>query len=118
MALPLQQQVLKQLGYSFVQINSNVVDFPRGLTVDQLTDMQVLSDQLVALDVEIATNIRDSMAVKVQDLTLNYAQYIRETRALASQVLNDLSFIASVPIAFNKYTSSKARAVTAVHNYY
>jgi hypothetical protein len=118
MALPLTQLVLKQLGYSFTQINSNVVVFPSGLTNDQLESIKALSDQLVALDLEIATNIRDSMAIKVQDLTLNYSQYIRETRGLASQTLEDLSYMANLPIKFNKYTTNKTKVVTAVTNYY
>jgi hypothetical protein len=117
MAFPRQTQALLVLGYSLVSIRSNPSLFPSFILEDANSMIYVadILDRLASLDVEIEDNIRDSMAVKVQDLGLDYGAYISNANISASKLLHELSTALSVPLISDKYIGKGK--VTSVKNY-
>lgn len=65
--------------------------------------------RLALLDLDISDNIRDSMAVKVQDLGLDYRAYILNANVSASKLLHELAQALSTPVAFDKYLGQGQR---------
>ena len=118
MAFQTETNVLLALGYSLVTIKSNPKLFPDSVSTDPDSMLFCVSilNSLRALDLELAENTKDSMAVKVQDLGLDYRQYITQTLQRGCRLLEELSTAISVPIITNKYTGSVSRI--AVRNYY
>lgn len=117
MAFSRQTQALLVLGYSLVTIKSNPSLYPPILAEDTDSSAYVLEllDRLALLDTEIADNIRDSMAVKVQDLGLDYAGYILQANVSASKLLHELATAISVPVMVDKYMGQGKR--TTVRSY-
>lgn len=91
MALPSQTRILQTLGYSFVHIRNNQYLFPTGLTAEELAYADDLASKIAAIDIELLENTRDSMAVKVQDLGLDYNRYISQTLGMKERLLDRLS---------------------------
>lgn len=120
MAFPRQTQALLVLGYSLVTIRANPSLFPASLSDDPNSMVYVadMLDRLALLDVEISDNIRDSMAVKVQDLGLDYAGYVMQANVSASKLLHELATALSVPVMCDKYMGSSGVRSKAVQNYY
>lgn len=91
MALPTQTRALQALGYSLVFIKNNPYFFPPNLTLDELTYVEDLVTKIETLDTELLTNTKDSMAIKVADLGLDYNRYISQTLALQDRYKERLS---------------------------
>lgn len=110
-------RALMALGYSLVSINTRSVIFPPNLGVDGMAYVDTLLARLVILDTELETNIRDSMAVKIQDIGVNYAGYIAQARAQGSRLLKELAAATSTPVTFDRYSGSSGNSIT-IRNYY
>lgn len=96
-------------------VRNNPDTFPSGLTVDELAYVSSLVGKIEAIDAELVENTRDSMAIKVQDLGLDYNRYIAQTLALQDRLKTQLSNTTGIDIyedAFDNYNS------LAVRNYY
>jgi hypothetical protein len=65
--------------------------------LDELAYVDSLVTKIQAIDAELLENTRDSMAVKVQDLGLDYDRYISQTLALQERLKTELSFAVGVP---------------------
>lgn len=117
MAYSTSTRVLLALGYSLVNINNGHIRLPDNLTADDFTYFSGILTQLDAIDTELENNTRDSMAVQVQDLTLDYNRYIAQTLARANRLLQQLSRAASTPVAFNKYGGGN-HGIKLVRSYY
>jgi hypothetical protein len=111
MAFSRQTQALLVLGYSLVSIRNNPSLFPPQLGEDPNVMVYVseLLDKLSLLDAEIEDNIRDSMAVKVQDLGLDYGAYLLQANVSASKLLHELGNALSTPVVFDKYRGQGQR---------
>lgn len=116
MALPVQTRVLNALGYSMVYIRNNQNAFPSNITVDELAYITDLVTKVEAIDTELLENTRDSMAVKVQDLGLDYNRYILQTLALQQRLLEKLSDVTG--ITPNTESTASEAGTIAVRNYY
>lgn len=118
MAFPTQTQSLLVLGYSLVTIRSNPSLFPDSVATDieSMAYCQNILSTLALLDSELAENTRDSMAVKVQDLGLDYGQYIAQTLRRGSRLLLELSTAISTPVMFDKYMGNSVSI--SVKSYY
>lgn len=113
--LSVQTRTLQCLGYSLVAIRDNPDLFPSGLTLDELAYVDSLATKIKAIDDELLENTRDSMAIKVQDLGLDYDRYIKQTLALQERLKEELSFTTGV-VQFERNTDD--RYTFAVRNYY
>lgn len=96
MALTVQTRVLNALGYSMTYIRNNPYLFPTTTTADELEYFDKLCTQVETIDTELLDNTKDSMAVKVQDLGLDYNRYISQTLSLRQRILERLSEVSGV----------------------
>jgi hypothetical protein len=109
------------LGYSLVAIKARIVFFPAGFTVEELAYVQLLLTEISEQDRKIKANIDDAMAVKVQDLSLDYGQYLSQARAAGSRLLEQLATLIAVPIAHDRFKNGSASPSSggiAVRSYY
>lgn len=109
-------RAMMALGYSLISINTQAAIFPPNLGVDGLAYVDTILARLVVIDLEIESNIRDSMTVRVADIGLNYAGYISQARCQGSRLLKELAAATSIPIIFDRY--SGASGSIAARNYY
>lgn len=91
MALPLPTRALQALGYSLFFIKNNPYFFPPNFTTEELTFIEEIVANIEALDLELIANTKDSMAVKVDKLELDYNRYIGQTLALQNRYREKLS---------------------------
>lgn len=98
MALPVSTRVLLALGYSTVYIRNNLNTFPVNITGDELAYITDLVTKIETIDTELLENTRDSMAVKVQDLGLDYNRYIAQSLALQDRLRCKLSETTGITI--------------------
>lgn len=119
MAFTTEVRALMALGYGLTSINNRVVIFPPNLGSDGLLYVEGILSELLSLDLELKSNISDSMAVKVQDLGLDYRQYIAQASARGSRLLEQLSAAIDTPVVYDRYkNTSKHGSGIAVRNYY
>ena len=107
-------RALMALGYSLISINAQAVIFPE-IGVAGLAYVVGILTRLVALDLEIESNIQDSMTSRVADINLNYAGYILQARCQGSRLLKELAAATGTPVVFDRYSGSSS--ITA-RNYY
>lgn len=67
--------------------------------------LTAIANKLDSLDTQLETAIIDSMAVKVGELTIDYNQHINHLRTQGTRWLKQLSHLAAIPIAYDKYTA-------------
>lgn len=91
MPLPLPTRALQALGYSLFFIKNNPHFFPPNFTADELLYIDQIVTTIETLDTELLTNTKDSMAVQVDKLGLDYGKYISQTMALQDRYKNKLS---------------------------
>lgn len=111
--LTIQTRTLIVLGYSTVYIRNHPGTFPVNTTIDELTYIESLVTQIESLDTELLANTKDSMAVKVQDLGLDYNRYIMQTLSLQDSLKQRLSMVTDIPLY-----DSGGSATMAYPNYY
>lgn len=116
MAFSTQTRVLMVLGYSLVSINNRAIVLP-ALDGDAILYVESILVRLLNLDQDLETNIRDSMAVKVQDLGLDYGAYVAQARAQGSRLLKELAAATGTPVVYDRYRGSSGNSIT-VRNYY
>lgn len=114
MALPVSTRTLLVLGYSTTYIRNNQDTFPCNITEDEFNYITGLVTKIEAIDTELLENTRDSMAVKVQDLGLDYNRYISQTLALQSRLRDQLVMVTGIPIC----EAEGSDYGIAVRNYY
>lgn len=118
MAFSTETRALMALGYGLVSINSRAVTLP-DIGTDGLLFVEGILADLAELDLELKANISDSMAEKVEGIGLNYAQYITQTSARGSRLLERLAAAIDTPVAYDSYkNTSKGGSSIAIRNYY
>ncbi len=89
------------LGHS-VDMHNPVLSFDRQQRVDRLLqDLQEIDEML-------KNALRDSMAVEVGELTVNYGNHIAQLKNEGSTKLRELSVITGIPLLFDKYSGRGA----------
>lgn len=114
MALPVSTRTLLALGYSTTYARNFPDTFPSELTVDELAYVTSLVTKIEAIDTELLENTRDSMAIKVQDLCLDYNRYIAQTLALQGRLRDQLSMTTDIPL----HEAESSSYGMSVRNYY
>lgn len=114
MALPVSTRTLLVLGYSTTYIRNNQDTFPSNITEDEFIYITSLVNKIEAIDTELLENTRDSMAIKVQDLGLDYSRYITQTLALQGRLRDQLVMVTGIPL----YETESYSYDITVRNYY
>lgn len=125
MPLSFNQSLAYRLGWSArafdLRYNPAPLQFP-DYTEDDKAELQVIIDKLVAIDEELEQNRKDSMALDVGGVKVDFNRNIQITKHEGSRLLRELSQLSDIPIKFDKYLgrSPSEHSVTplVVRNYF
>jgi hypothetical protein len=125
MALSFNQALAYRLGWSARHFDPRYthapIQFP-DYSSDDLEALQVIIDKLVAIDEELETNRKDSMALDVGGVKVDFNRNIQITRQEGTRLLKELSQLSDIPIRYDKYLgrSPGENSVTplVVRNYF
>lgn len=98
MALSFNQTLTYHLGYTL----GTPVNVPEFSSEQQLVILDVIS-RLDAIDAELEANRKDSMALDVGGVRVDFNRNIQITRAEGSRLLRLLSQLSGIPLAYDRY---------------
>lgn len=110
--MALTSQILNQvMGYgatSNIHLNTFVEDHP-----DLEVPLLEIIDALTTIDDQLTSARDDSMAEKVGELEVNYAQHVAHLKSEGSRLLRQLEALTEVPLRFDKYRGNTPRGSTS-----
>lgn len=100
------QNLAYTLGYSTrhfdPRFTAQPIVFPL-YTVDDQAFMQLILDKLTAIDSELEANRKDSMALDVGGVKVDFLKNMQITKAEGTRLLRALEQASGVPMKFDKY---------------
>ena len=104
--LSFNQTLAYTLGFSAKQFDprfaAQPITFPL-YTADDQAFLQVILDKLTAIDSELEINRKDSMALDVGGVKVDFLKNIQITKAEGTRLLRSLEQASGIPMKFDKY---------------
>jgi hypothetical protein len=99
----LKEAILYRLGYNA----SNSLDYSTNLDLDffsvTVSRFSNILTELENIDEKILLSLNDSMAMKVDDITVDYKQHYRHLLHEGHRLLGELSSLIAIPIKYDRY---------------
>lgn len=106
MALPYNQALAYRLGYSTRDFDPRYTPAPLQFpeyTDDDKAVIDHIVNKLVAIDTELEQNRKDSMALDVGGVKVDFNRNIAITKAEGTRLLRELSQLSDLPLKYDKY---------------
>ena len=102
LTLEQKQKTLYLLGYK----NLDVENINSEFLPQSIERINQINNEITAIDLRLEEARSDSMAVKVDDLNVDYKQHVQHLLSEGSRLLKELSFIVDLPLVYNRYKNS------------
>jgi hypothetical protein len=124
MALDRKRRLAYTLGYSIKHTDPDYSYVPFNIPdindADDIARVDALLDSIDRINSSIDEALADSMAQKVDNLTVDFNRQIQLYRQQGSRLLSQLSILTAVPVSYDMFTGfreGKSVSPIAVRNY-